>query len=133
MLIAIRKNEIYLTGPDIIPSVTQVAECMKNLRFRGFEMTYANQASQSSRYHSSDFDIDLYLLTVDQFIRLSDPAKQLFLHHFQLFLQYHSKAFLLRFNESPNSEGKSKSDNVVQRCRAFLYLIADICIGKDDP
>ena len=106
---------------------------MKKLRFRGFEMTYANQQSHSSSHHSSDFDIDFYLLAVDQFIRLSDQAKQLFMHHFQLFLQYHSKPFLLRFNESPNSEGgKNRSEYVVQRCRAFLYLIVDICIGKED-
>ena len=56
------------------------------------------------------------------------------MHHFQLFLQYHSQAFLVRFNESPNADGKNKqiSDQVVQSCRAFLYQIVDICVGRQD-
>ena len=43
MLVAIRKQHIFLTGPDVIPSVPQVAENMKQIRFRAFEMTYADQ------------------------------------------------------------------------------------------
>ena len=47
MLIAIRKQQIYLLGGDIIPTVPQVAESMQNLHFSGLVTQNISQSYNS--------------------------------------------------------------------------------------